>query len=661
MKKKRILLAVIFFILGVLFFISQAYSIEDISSISLIILPSSLQVYIHAPLNETINLINNGCSGPFIIELNVSANFDVDSWRYTIEGLKYGQVQSDVPLPNTTLTTSVINISVFRWQNRLTVFANESTGIVVNKSVVFYVNVSNHAPIFGDISDQLYACEATNYDQGINASDCDEDSLTFGGSSNDPFFVFNPRTTENVILNLGMFGESKIFSLPLTKQNVNRNYPLSVTVTDNSLIDVKNVNITVIEINNPPQYSVFIPGANTVWTRGENNTFIREFNASDMEDGNQDSGNLSYNISFRGSNLFGITNRGKVSYIGNQNDLGNHFVSVCVTDKGIPLVRRHSEIQTVCGQTGGNQSNCVTFQLTVTDQNRPPTIISFNPKNLSFPSFSTDNLRFNITTFDPDGTIPDVFWYVNGRFVKYDNLSLFSEFNYNFGCGVSGKQKVKVDISDGELNDSLQWNVTLIGIACPPSVPGGGSGGGGGGGGEAPNQCTPIWGCRDWNVCQNAARSLDVGALSGGDYRIINNNCTGKELDRDTCGYQIRNCFDVMTCNLTRSRPAEIQSCLFTVNPSCSDGIKNCHSGSCEFLVDCGGSCGACATCTDKKQNQGEQGVDCGGPCPFSCPAETGIKIKFFDYFIWILILLLIIVGILFYRVHKLRKKLRQE
>jgi len=149
--------------------------------------------------------------------------------------------------------------------------------------------------------------------------------------------------------------------------------------------------------------------------------------------------------------------------------------------------------------------------------------------------------------------------------------------------------------------------------------------------------------------------------LSGGDYRTINNNCTSKEFDKDTCGFQIRNCFDVASCNLTRNKPAEIQSCIFTINPSCLDGIKNCHSGSCEFLVDCGGPCGACATCTDKKQNQGEQGIDCGGPCPFSCPVETGQSIKFFDYFIWLLVLLLIIAIILFYRVHKLRKKLKQE
>jgi hypothetical protein len=49
--------------------------------------------------------------------------------------------------------------------------------------------------------------------------------------------------------------------------------------------------------------------------------------------------------------------------------------------------------------------------------------------------------------------------------------------------------------------------------------------------------------------------------------------------------------------------------------PTCSDGIQN--QG--ETGIDCGGPCTACATCNDGIQNQGETGVDCGGPCS-PCP-----------------------------------------
>jgi len=58
----------------------------------------------------------------------------------------------------------------------------------------------------------------------------------------------------------------------------------------------------------------------------------------------------------------------------------------------------------------------------------------------------------------------------------------------------------------------------------------------------------------------------------------------------------------------------------YTVNitgpaATCSDGIQN--QG--EAGIDCGGPCPACATCNDGIQNQGETGIDCGGPCS-ACP-----------------------------------------
>ena len=45
---------------------------------------------------------------------------------------------------------------------------------------------------------------------------------------------------------------------------------------------------------------------------------------------------------------------------------------------------------------------------------------------------------------------------------------------------------------------------------------------------------------------------------------------------------------------------------------TCSDGIRN--QG--EFGIDCGGPCDeVCPSCADGILNQGETGIDCGGPC----------------------------------------------
>jgi hypothetical protein len=65
------------------------------------------------------------------------------------------------------------------------------------------------------------------------------------------------------------------------------------------------------------------------------------------------------------------------------------------------------------------------------------------------------------------------------------------------------------------------------------------------------------------------------------------------------------------------SAPDILIECYYTKYPDCKDNIKNCHDGSCEANIDCGGSCSPCPeTCSDSIQNQGETGIDCGGPCP---------------------------------------------
>lgn len=52
---------------------------------------------------------------------------------------------------------------------------------------------------------------------------------------------------------------------------------------------------------------------------------------------------------------------------------------------------------------------------------------------------------------------------------------------------------------------------------------------------------------------------------------------------------------------------------------TCKDGKKNQD----ETGVDCGGTCGPCPTCKDGKKNQNETGVDCGGECEPCAGKET--------------------------------------
>jgi hypothetical protein len=61
---------------------------------------------------------------------------------------------------------------------------------------------------------------------------------------------------------------------------------------------------------------------------------------------------------------------------------------------------------------------------------------------------------------------------------------------------------------------------------------------------------------------------------------------------------------------------------------SCNDGIQN--QG--ETGIDCGGPCPPCPTCDDCIKNQGETGVDCGGPCPVTCAARMNCFIDGVDW-----------------------------
>jgi len=75
--------------------------------------------------------------------------------------------------------------------------------------------------------------------------------------------------------------------------------------------------------------------------------------------------------------------------------------------------------------------------------------------------------------------------------------------------------------------------------------------------------------------------------------------------------------FAITACNSDDNDPP-------AADATCADGIQN--QG--ETGVDCGGpNCQACvadATCTDGIQNGDETGVDCGGSCPDACPDPDG-------------------------------------
>ncbi|MEK6925921.1 MAG: hypothetical protein AABW50_01440 [Nanoarchaeota archaeon] len=631
------LLAVTFFNIYYVFFSLNTpvtgYGVSSTGFVALTVEGAPI-INIYEPKNMTYNF---SVGESLILNLSVDANVGIQSWWYDLYDFKHDFWLNDIAFsPNTTF-------NAFRWSNRIFVHALSLGNSESVKNVTFFVFVPNSPPVIYDVPSQIFICEAQQLVHDFYAVDDDEDDLRGAIFPENPFFVIPEFGVRENITRVNF----QMVSGPLSKSSagglngVYRNFSELISITDFNLLDSKNTVITVIEINNPP----FIEdvGVKTIWNQGENSTFYEEVFSSDYEY-SLGHGNLIYNLTIWNSssqivNLFGINQSGVINFTAaNQTQIGVYDIQVCVEDTG--LQNPYSLIQTYCNQTGGSMTVCDNFSLTVTNQNRAPTIVNYSPENLRFNASGADTIKFNISTYDPDGTKPDAYWYVDGVFKEKDEGSFFDEFDYIFGCEIFGVHNVTVNITDGLLNDSLSWMVSVGNVVCPSgSSPSGGGGGGGGG-----LSCFSKWGCDTWNLCQNAQTSLNVGLLSGEDYRDIESSCAEQEFGDEACGFQIRGCSDLSMCFLSSGKPAELQSCAYTENPSCEDGIKNCHDSGCEFLVDCGGSCNACPTCSDKIKNQGEEGIDCSGPCPWRCIPEVPLLKRSTTLYIFLIIALILII-----------------
>lgn len=527
------------------------------------------------------------------------------------------------------------------------------TGGATQQSTNISITVVAAAPTLHDIDDEIFVCENTALSHFVNGTDQTGDDLTFNIVPSNPFYVSSAVRYNTTVMT------AELFSGIINKDDSGRAgstvYVENVSVTDGTYVDSESINITVIEINNAPSISNI--GVHTVWAQGANATFSKQVSVTDTEDGNQFGGNLSLNSTFlNGAQFFSINQTGYIGFTANDSIIGNYDISVCATDHN--LTNPHQNIS-LCGQDGSNQTTCQNFSLTVTDSNRAPEITFYYPANLNFSASGTDSLYFNISENDDDGTVPDAYWYADGVRKEYDAGSSVDDFTYSFGCGVSGEHTVKAEITDGLLNDSVQWNVTVSLVSC--AAAGGAAAGGGGGGGGS---CLGKWACHDWFVCQNLNHPSGIAVLAEEQVEMIRQSCLENGWSEEFCGFQMRDCFDVNTCGTVLNRPEMMQACYFTSHPTCDDGVKNCHDGSCEFLIDCGGPCVACPSCGDGIKNQGEEEVDCGGPCPecqilISPKPVEGVNMSI--YLTAIFAVLLIILAIVVFRVLRMRQRVKQS
>jgi hypothetical protein len=169
-----------------------------------------------------------------------------------------------------------------------------------------------------------------------------------------------------------------------------------------------------------------------------------------------------------------------MNYTPTENQIGVYSVTICAQDHALPYVPENISL---CSPKGSDLVVvCDNFTITVTSENRPPQIVDYEPQtNISV--YGTENISFYAETYDPDGTIPDIDWYVDGILREHNEETFEDNFSYIFGCDVYGHHNVTAVASDGLLNDSKSWEFYVNIVACPPRerLPEGGGGGGGGG------------------------------------------------------------------------------------------------------------------------------------------------------------------------------------
>ena len=444
-----------------------------VGTVSLFVEGGVGRINILVPENKTYSFDS---PGTYLVELNVSADFEADEWEYSLYDVRHGvaNVSNVTFTPNTTF-------AAVRWQNNITVYAKVTDYPWSSNSTVFFVDVPVSAPILAAIDDEMYVCEGEQFGYNFNATDVDEDALSFDISPRNPFYAVQ-TTTSGYTTKL-----ARLYSKRITKANAggidagSNSAIYIISVNDNynstSYVDTKDVNITVIEINNDPTFSNI--GARTVYLIGENSTFLETALVSDVEDGAQTDGNLTFNLTYSNGSSFDLfeinSTNGTMVYTPTSGDTGVYNLEVCVNDTGI--ANPHTGISANCSQDGSASSVCDSFSLTVTNANRAPTIDDYSPTDLELSVTGTSTTAFSVTASDSDGTIPDVEWYVDGVLKETDEGNSTTAYSYSFGCGVSGAHTVTVNATDGLADATLQWNMSVSEVVCAVDE---GRGGGGG-------------------------------------------------------------------------------------------------------------------------------------------------------------------------------------
>lgn len=97
--------------------------------------------------------------------------------------------------------------------------------------------------------------------------------------------------------------------------------------------------------------------------------------------------------------------------------------------------------------------------------NHKPNLTDYNPKNLSLEINENSSLYFNITGFDSDNDTIYYNWLLDGILIGNE-----TELYHYFDFESSGLRNLTIKLSDHELTDKMEWNISIINLNREPNL-----------------------------------------------------------------------------------------------------------------------------------------------------------------------------------------------
>jgi len=184
-------------------------------------------------------------------------------------------------------------------------------------------------------------------------------------------------------------------------------------------------------------------------TATENNQYSYQLEVKDA-----DGDNLTYLLILSPVGMSISSESGLLIWTPSNNQVGIHQIIIEISD--------------------GKQKVTQSFEIEVININNPPQILSYSPTNINIKIDEGNSLKFEVQAYDIDlNTSLNYQWLLNGKEVSSISVSgndSKGSWNYSASYGDYSQKIVKALVSDGELQDYVQWNITINDIT-PPAQP----------------------------------------------------------------------------------------------------------------------------------------------------------------------------------------------